>query len=757
MESERKGPVIEVPSLIIKGGPTDGTIFALTEGTSILVGSGRLANIQLVGDPIGSAHARITWDDAGISITDNGSMGGTFVNGEAMVTGPLADGDRIAFVASGSKLNLPKILVRIPPGTVMVTFAPPPPEEPLTAPAPATEAQKPAAAPFPKPVTTPKRPAKPKAPPPWEAALDAVRDIDWRSPKVLIPVGVLGLVLVGLVAVRLVLGHAPVLSTVQPDAGEPGQVIALTGQYFAEDAAKNTVRFGQATAEVMGGNATGLTVTVPEVPEAASGQEVKVVVQTRGGRSKPLGFKLTRTPKVAALEPEAALPGETVTLRGQSLGGAVTVTVGGAAARVVEAQGDVIKFQVPNLPATPARTEPVLVQIGDRASKAVDLLIGKLPVILDVAPPRGNSGERVTIRGRGFAAAPEANKVTFAGAEALVLAAGPSELQVAVPLAAGGAIEAEIVVEAGGRATTNRTVFTYTGLSAASFRPRFVPTDAGTTRAQAFVATQLGPLILLGSKDDAKSVQDRAVAVAAALNAAFDASAAGFEARGESVSVAGRPEALWKATADDAAGYEAAPGVSVRNPRPAPAALAAHWAALLSDYAALFVQGQRPVRMLAASPRGRAFVDLQSELGWRPGATVTPGRAGALSPDLLGRLKEMAFGLGKESAATVGAALEGTWEGELADADGSRKPITVKIRQAGGKLAGTLLTGGRVSLELPLQTVSTQASAVTFSVRSGAAVRFFVGRLDASGITGEVHTGTAAGPPAGTFTLKYAP
>ncbi len=84
------------------------------------------------------------------------------------------------------------------------------------------------------------------------------------------------------------------------------------------------------------------------------------------------------------------------------------------------------------------------------------------------------------------------------------------------------------------------------------------------------MATQLGPLILLGSKDDAKSVQDRAVAVAAALNAAFDASASAFEARGESVSVAGRPEALWKATAEDAAGYEAPPGVSVGTRGPLP-------------------------------------------------------------------------------------------------------------------------------------------------------------------------------------------
>jgi FHA domain/IPT/TIG domain len=756
VESDRKGPVIEVPSLIIKGGPTDGTIFALTEGTSILVGSGRLANIQLVGEPIGSAHARITWDDAGISLTDNGSMGGTFVNGEAMVTGPLSDGDRIAFVPSGSKHNLPKLLVRIPPGTVMVTVVPPPPDEPLTSPAPA-EAKKPAPAPFPKPSTTAKRGAKRKAPPPWEAALDAIREIEWQSPKFLVPVGGLALVLLGLLVMRLVLGHAPVLSALEPATGEPGQVISLSGQYFAADAAKNTVRFGEATAQVMGGTATSLTVTVPEVSDAVSGQELKVVVQTRGGHSEPVGFKLTRTPQVAALDPEAALPGETVTLRGQSLGGVVTVTVGGAAARVVEAKGNVIKFQVPNLPATPARTEPVLVQIGDRTSKEVDLLIGKLPLILEVAPPRGDADERVTLRGRGFAASAEANKVTFSGAPALVLSASPTEMRVAAPLAPAGTIEAEIVVEAAGRASTNRALFTYAGTSAASFHPRFLATDAGSTRAQAFVASQLGPLILLASKDDAKSVQDRAVAVAAALNAAFDAGASGFEARGDGVVVTGRPEALFKATADDAGGYEAPPGVSVRNPKPAPAALAAHWAALLSDYAALFLQGQRPVKMLAASPRGRAFVDLQSELGWRPGASVTPGRAGAVSPDVLGRLREMAFGLGKESAATVGAALEGTWEGELADADGSHKPITVKIRQAGGKLAGTLLTGGRVSLEQPLQSVTAQAGNVTFSVRSGGAVRFFVGRLDASGITGSVHTGAAGGPAAGTFSLKYAP
>jgi IPT/TIG domain/FHA domain len=755
VESDRKGSVIEVPSLIVKGGPTDGTIFALTEGTSILVGSGRLATLQVVGESIGSAHVRITWDDAGISMTDNGSDGGTFVNGELMLTGPLADGDHLAFVPSGSKLNLPKLLVRIPPGTVMVTLPPP---EPLTASAPVEPAPaKPAPAPVPKAVSTPKRPARPPTPPPWEAALDALRGIEWASPRVLVPVGGLLLVLLGLVGVRLWFGHAPVLQAVQPVAGEPGQAVALSGQYFAEDPTQNTVHFGEAAAQVMGGNASGLTVIVPEVPQAVSGQDVKVVVKTRGGSSEPIGFKLNRTPKAAALSPEAAMPGETVTLRGRSLGGTVTVTVGGAAARVVEAKSDSIRFQVPNLPTAPARTEPVVVQIGDRVSQAVDLLIGKLPLILEVAPPRGDSGDRIALRGRGFAASPEANRVTFAGAPALVLSAGPSELLVVAPLGPAGAIEAEVVVDAAGHATTNRALFTFTHPSVVSFRPRFVAADAGSTRAQALVTSQLGPILLLSSKDEAKSVQERAVSVAGALNEAFGASVPGFEARVEGVGVAGRPEALFKATADDAAGYEGPAGVSVRNPRPTPASLASHWAALLSDYAALFLHGERPVRMLAASPRGRAFVDLQSELGWRPGATVTPGRAGALSPALLGRLREMAFGLGRESATTVGAALEGTWEGELADADGTQKPITVRLRQAGGRLAGTLLTGGRVSLEQPLQTVTAQAGTVTFSVRSGAAMRFFVGRLDASGITGGVHTGTPTGPAAGTFALKYSP
>jgi hypothetical protein len=162
--------------------------------------------------------------------------------------------------------------------------------------------------------------------------------------------------------------------------------------------------------------------------------------------------------------------------------------------------------------------------------------------------------------------------------------------------------------------------------------------------------------------------------------------------------------------------------------------------------------------MLGLSPRGKAFVDLQAELGFRPGGTVTPGRAGAISPALLGRLREMAFGLGKDAAPTAGAALEGTWEGQLDDADGTTKPLTVRLRRgAAGKLAGSVETGGRVAMQQPFQSVVVAGDTVTMTVRVGATVRVMVGKLDSAGVTGTVHSGSATGPQVGRFSLKYAP
>ena len=115
-----------VPTLVVEGGPIDGAKMELSEGTSTIVGSGRLAHLRVDHPDIELAHVKVTWDIYGISMVDNGSRHGTWVNGEPVETAALLDGDVIMFVAPGSKVGVPSVRIVIPEGSV----APPPPPEP---------------------------------------------------------------------------------------------------------------------------------------------------------------------------------------------------------------------------------------------------------------------------------------------------------------------------------------------------------------------------------------------------------------------------------------------------------------------------------------------------------------------------------------------------------------------------------------------------------------------------------------------------
>ena len=88
----------EQPSVLVVGGMIDGHHVVLTPGLSLIVGSGRLANLRLDHPDIELAHIKIRWDDLGISMVDNGSRKGTWVNGEPVETAALLDGDVITFV-----------------------------------------------------------------------------------------------------------------------------------------------------------------------------------------------------------------------------------------------------------------------------------------------------------------------------------------------------------------------------------------------------------------------------------------------------------------------------------------------------------------------------------------------------------------------------------------------------------------------------------------------------------------------------------
>jgi len=408
------------------------------------------------------------------------------------------------------------------------------------------------------------------------------------------------------------------------------------------------------------------------------------------------------------------------------------------------------------------RSTPVLVRTSQGTAKPLDLTIGRLPIVLKAEPPRADVGDRVKIKGRGFAKEAAANLVRVGTASAYVLEASPNELQIAAPDAVMLG-PAPVTVETGGRPSSGQVSLLVGAGSSQSFRLRFYPAPADDAD-RAYVATAFGPMLLLTGKDEAPSVGERAFKTAALLNAVAERLRNGrpaeIEARANppGISLAGTSDVIVRVTSDDASGYANAPGLDRRGPAPTPATLAAHWAALVSDFLAIFVQSQRPVRLFETSAHARALLDLQTDVGFRPGAPVTTTRVAQLSPATATKLRDLALVVVPASTGAGGAAVEGRWEGELVEPSGTAKPVVVEIRSRDGRLSGSLSTGARrVSMAIPLQDVAVQQGTLHFKIRTGSDVRVFSGKVSGNTIDGELHAGAPDGPPAGRLTLRFAP
>jgi hypothetical protein len=187
------------------------------------------------------------------------------------------------------------------------------------------------------------------------------------------------------------------------------------------------------------------------------------------------------------------------------------------------------------------------------------------------------------------------------------------------------------------------------------FVPRCVLQAAadGEAGGPVLVGTQLGPLLMLASRDEAESVARRALAACAQVAAALDRARAGepiaFEARdhplgGVGVGIVGSAEMIERVTAEDAAAYQRPPGVAGRRETPAPAAVARLWAALLNDLFAVAFTGDAPLASAAVSPAAaRAYAELRRALPWQLGEGVSSAAAVALPAETRRRLREAAL------------------------------------------------------------------------------------------------------------------
>jgi hypothetical protein len=743
-------------------------------------------------------------------LSDEGSDTGTYVNGERLTSARvLADGDRIFLGPPGSKNTAKLLATGMPPAghadAVVVDLATEkvilhdrdaaaaapaakPPAPPAAAPRPAP------AAPAPAPAAKPASPAAARGAeggkPQYETDLPSIAPADRvreelpvppalppparkpppkpRLPSVRIPelpravwIGLATAVVAGggLAAYLGTRAPAPVLTGVTPERVEPGQALTLKGVGFAAMADRNAVRIGDEQAVITSASETQVVATVPPT---VPGGEFQVRLEREGRASNALFVKVFRVPRITALEPDVAQPGGEVVARGVDLGAGAIVAVAGQNAEVLDSQATQVRFRVPpGVPVVPGKGVIVSVRVGTEQAKPATLFLGQLPFLLEAVPPRGEAGERVVLKGRGFDADAHGNHVTFGDRPALVLQASATELAVAAPGAPGRPqSDLPIVVRAKGGTSVSPVAFTLIRPSLGTYAPRYFP-EPVTEHAghdHAFLACELGPVLLLSGKADAGSTGERAAKLAAALNALAQRSEpVAFEARPAGVGLVGQSALLVAATDQDAAGYGEAWGGRSAARTPTPERVAAHWAALLQDHRLMFFQKDRPVKVLELSPRARVLSTLYAEAVRRSGSGqgVPTGVVSSLTPQNIRDLRDLALlPPGEAGGGGVAArAVEGLWQGSMADPGSSDKPLTVRLRLQGEQLAGTLTTRvGKVAMDVPLQGVSYSGGQLKFTAVTAGAARQFSGTLRGDTLSGTMQ---APGGPAGRFTLKY--
>jgi hypothetical protein len=566
----------------------------------------------------------------------------------------------------------------------------------------------------------------------------------------------------GLVWFFLLRTKPPELSAVAPAQVEAGQPVTLTGRNFGEDASKNVVLFGTQRGVVSAASPTEIKAVVP----AGAPAQVPVVVETSGGRSAAVVLTVTAPVRAEAIVPAVAMPGQTILIRGEGFAGQqVTVQMGGLAATSVETSPEGVRAVVPALGLPEGSTTPVVVTVNGQPPRSFELLVGRLPLVRKLTPNTGAAGERVVVDGRGFAPAPASNAVTFGGQPALVLKAAESQLTVVVPAAPISDVQPDVpvVVTANGRTSSANASFRLSRTGTGTFVPRFyaAPVPEYPADGLAFVATELGPVLLLGGPAEASSTADRAVALADQLNAFAGAAASrplAFEAREApqaAVAVVGQVRPLLVVTPEDVDAHARPWDGRGTGRRVTPAQLARHWSAVLQDYLGLFLYRQRPLKVLAMSSRGKVLADLYSEAGRRsPGGTGIPASVVFPTSTTLARdLRMMALVVSTEGGRSA-VAVEGRWNGVVQDPDLGDRPFSITLRSEGGRLAGTITTGqGAVQLTAPLRDVGFDRGNVRFTADLQGTSYRFRGTLEGNAVAGTIER---AGRSPARFTLQYA-
>jgi len=221
------------------------------------------------------------------------------------------------------------------------------------------------------------------------------------------------------------------------------------------------------------------------------------------------------------------------------------------------------------------------------------------------------------------------------------------------------------------------------------------------------------------------------------------------------VGVIGEVSPFLVPTPEDAAAYSRNwEGGRGAGRRVTAATLARHWAAFLQDYFSLFLYRQRPLKMVAFSPRGKVLTEIYGEANRRaPGGTTVPSSVVLPTPSgMASALRQLALVVSGE-AVRAAVAVEGRWDGTIEDPNLGTRSFELILRSEGGRLVGTLTTwSGGIQVKAPVRDIGFDRGDVRFTAdQQGTAYRFR-GTLEGNTVKGTIER---AGKPPASFTLQF--
>lgn len=583
----------------------------------------------------------------------------------------------------------------------------------------------------------------------------------------------------GIVAAVLLLGaggyvlmgrmKTPRLASIAPARASVGQPLTLTGENFSAAASANDVRIGGKPAKVTQAGEGRLQVVIPELPAVPGRDTATPVVVTVDGRaSAPASFGLYQAPRLSAMTPEVAMPGDDVVLTGGGWATGVKVRFGSTEATVVEVTPGTLKVKVPALTVAPGAEVPVAASMGSDPSNALTLTVGRVPLVLSATPQSAAPGEVVTLAGRGFDGAPQSNSVRVGGQAALVLSASARELKVIVPR--GATSEAPVEVRVPGSDTVGQATLAVTPApDPIDFRFVAEPFDDGQGHDHAAVSTFLGPALILsgaGGKTAAQRAEEAARRLGEALAVLRSSAEADVRARYEgtpALILYGRDTVLVEVTEADAQAYneewarQRGKAVEVTVPR-----LAAWWEAVLRDLVLMLVRGEAPRHAGGLAAEGRILADLHQAARRVAGVGVPASVLAQARPAVRDGVRTLALRVpGSVTAPAPGGApgetaepavpfkAEGTWGGSETE-NGIARLIVITFQPGGG----TLSYQRALSLSLPLIAVQQQKSGLRFQTTKGGGTRYYQGQWDGAKVAGRITSDAAGRTEIGTFEIS---